>query len=59
MIPHGNSKLLIANDPIPKKIEVIEKVKMEKVVSPRVYNSQKNINRSKGIIKSGGFTPNE
>jgi hypothetical protein len=31
------------------------KVKPEKVVQPKVYESQKNVAKPQGIIKSGGF----
>lgn len=36
--------------------EHVKKVKNEKVIQPKVYDSQKNVARPQGIIKSGGFT---
>lgn len=39
--------------------EVVTKVKMQKVIQPKVYDSSKNIVKSKGIIKSGGFLPED
>jgi hypothetical protein len=36
----------------------VTKVKVEKIVQPKVYESQKNVSRPQGIIKSGGFSSN-
>ena len=34
------------------------KVKNEKVIQPKVFESHKNLNKPSGIIKSGGFSSN-
>jgi hypothetical protein len=46
--------------PIPPSAnkEPIMKVKNEKLVQPKVYDSQKNLSKPSGIIKSGGFSTN-
>jgi hypothetical protein len=38
--------------------EVITKVKNEKIVQAKVYESQKNMSKPQIIIKSGGFNSN-
>ena len=46
--------------PVPPSSQVnkepITKVKNEKVIQPKVYDSHKNLNKPSGIIKSGGFS---
>ena len=54
-------KVEIIKPPLPNKPPVppssqIQKVKNEKVIQPKVYDSHKNLNKPSGIIKSGGFS---
>ena len=40
------------------KEPLITKVKNQKVIQPKVFESHKNLNKPSGIIKSGGFSSN-
>ena len=56
-------KVEVVKPPLPSKPPVapssqITKVKNEKVIQPKVYDSHKNLNKPSGIIKSGGFSAN-
>lgn len=42
----------------PNKEPQVIKVKPEKIVQAKVYDSQKNVAKPQGIIKSGGFGGN-
>jgi hypothetical protein len=56
----SNIKPPLSKPPMPPSLqkEVITKVKNEKIVQAKVYESQKSMGRPQIIIKSGGFNSN-
>ena len=42
--------------PSSQKDPIVTKVKNEKIIQPKVFESQKNLNKPSGIIKSAGFS---